>query len=179
MQTGKTNPETSVGSTIQQTVPEKNNPDRVKEKVTQKNTPKAVIQKNNPRKAPKKTIAPNTGANKKARKATTDEEANGDNIQRSTKQGLADYTEMFRDLYNQRQLTHNNASRLYYKSSTQQFFQKKNMAGESNRRELCPNVDVFDRRLVEAARELPDKWVGPPLGDVGYGDAHPTYARKS
>ena len=35
----------------------------------------------------------------------------------------------------------------------------------------CPNIEHFDERLVKAARELPDKWVGPPLGDVGYGDA--------
>jgi hypothetical protein len=105
--------------------------------------------------------------------ATTDttEESTTEGTTASTVQdGLLKYEKYFNNLFAQGTLTHRAPTKLYFKSSTAEFFVKANIK-ENEVRIPCADINIYDSRLVEAARELPDQWLGPSLGDSGMGDA--------
>lgn len=83
---------------------------------------------------------------------------------------LLKYEKYFNNLLSQGSLTHRAPTKLYFKSSTAEFFIKANIE-ENDVRVPCPDVSIYDPRLVQAARQLPDKWLGPSLGDCGNEDA--------
>ena len=83
---------------------------------------------------------------------------------------LIGYENLFNKLFRTKQLQHATPTKLYFKSSTQEFFMKVNVSREDPRIP-CPDISIFDPKLVQAARELPDQWVGPSIGDYGFGDA--------
>ena len=94
---------------------------------------------------------------------------------RSVAENPRQYENLFNQLYLDNQLTHSSATRLYFQSSTKQFYMKANVT-KRDPRVPCHNINEFDPRLVQAARDFPNKWVGPSLGDTGFGEA-PYYLR--
>jgi hypothetical protein len=62
---------------------------------------------------------------------------------------------------------------MLYDLATNQYFIKPNLK-QIEKKQPCPNLHEFDSDLVSAARNLPNQWVGPSLGDALAVDA-PVY----
>ena len=119
------------------------------------------------------TSDPNTETNTQAAEpgtATTAETTTEGTMAPTRQDQLQKYEKYFNNLLSRGALTHRAPTKLYYKSSTGEFFIKANIE-ENDVRIPCPDVNIYDPKLVRAARELPNEWLGPSLGDSGTGDA--------
>ena len=76
------------------------------------------------------------------------------------------FTRFFNKHFEKKTLKHKTPTRMLYKSITNEFYvwQNDDTANHPTR-SLCRNIDDYDITLINAAKELPDEWVGPRIGD--------------
>lgn len=85
------------------------------------------------------------------------------------------YTILFNNLLEDGTLKHKTATQMFYNPFTMRYFVR-NMdeSGKFQPKRYVEHVDEYDERLVQAAKQLPDVWVGPTPGDA-FTDLPPTH----
>jgi hypothetical protein len=83
---------------------------------------------------------------------------------REVQRKLKGFTEHFDELIRNDQ--GRKPAKLLYKSSTKSFYMKPNVLRNESP-VIVSDIAEYDVELVNAAREVPNKWVGPSLGDAG------------
>lgn len=77
---------------------------------------------------------------------------------------------MFNKLLAAHELKHDSMTQMCYNPFTSRYFTRNfDEEGGPLKREICENIDVYDNRLIAAAQDLVNTWVGPrpPPGDAG------------
>ena len=96
-------------------------------------------------------------------------------ISLSKRQKRYKYKVFFENEENTKAFKHKTPTKMLYKPATKEYFIKiYDATVNKEKRLLCREKDEYDIVLIKAANDLPNEWVGPPLGDIGEGTA-PTY----
>lgn len=81
-------------------------------------------------------------------------------------------TRMFDDGLENGTLKHKTATQMLFRPATRQYFIRNVYEnGSCGPRALCEDIEVYDDKLIEAAHEVPNEWMGPSFGDIGEGIA--------